>query len=49
MSFRKDYILSLKPDATSSYVTGETDEALNNLFSEILQNGVHGFCFSLYG
>jgi glucan 1,3-beta-glucosidase len=49
MSFRKDHILSLKPDTSTSYVTGETEEALNNLFAEILQNGVHGFCFSLYG
>jgi len=48
MSFRKDHILSLKPDTSSSYVAGETEEVLNNLFNEILQNGVHGFCFSLY-
>ncbi len=49
MSFRKDHILSLKPDTNTSYVAGETEETLNNLFAEILQNGVHGFCFSLYG
>ncbi len=49
MSFRKDHVYSLKPDTNTSYVTGETEEALNNLFAEILQNGVHGFCFSLYG
>ncbi len=49
MSFRKDHVYTLKPDANASYVTGETEEALNNLFAEILQNGVHGFCFSLYG
>ena len=48
MSFRKDHILSLKPETNFSYVTGETEEAINNLFGEILQNGVHGFCFSLY-
>ena len=48
MSFRKDYILSLKPDTNTSYVAGETEEVLTSLFSEILQNGVHGFCFSLY-
>ena len=48
MSFRKDYILSLKPDTNTSYVAGETEEVLTSLFGEILQNGVHGFCFSLY-
>lgn len=48
MSFRKDYILSLRPDTESSYVTGETEETLKDLFAEILENGVHGFCFSLY-
>lgn len=48
MSFRKDYTLSLRPDADSSYVAGETEEALQQLFAEIMQNGVHGFCFSLY-
>jgi glucan 1,3-beta-glucosidase len=48
MSFRKDHILSLKPETNFSYVTGETEEAINNLFGEILQNGVYGFCFSLY-
>ena len=49
MSFRKDHVYSLKPETNTSYVTGETEEALSNLFAEILQNGVHGFCFSLYG
>ncbi len=48
MSFRKDYALSFKQDTHNSYVEGETAAALNSLFSEILQNGVHGFCFSLY-
>jgi glucan 1,3-beta-glucosidase len=48
MSYRKDHILSLKPDSQSSYVKGESEETLKDLFAEILQNGVHGFCFSLY-
>jgi glucan 1,3-beta-glucosidase len=48
MSYRKDHILSLRPDSESSYVTGESEEALKDLFAEILSNGVHGFCFSLY-
>jgi len=49
MSFRKDHVYSLKPDTSNSYVAGETEEVIKNLFAEILQNGVHGFCFSLYG
>jgi exo-beta-1,3-glucanase (GH17 family) len=48
MSYRKDHILSLKPQTESSYVAGETEEVLKDLFKEILENGVHGFCFSLY-
>lgn len=48
MSFRKDHILSLRPDGESSYVAFESEESLRDLFLEILNNGVHGFCFSLY-
>lgn len=48
MSYRKDHVLSLKPDSQSSYVEGESEEVLKDLFAEILANGVHGFCFSLY-
>lgn len=48
MSYRKDHILSLRPGADTNYLSGESEEKLSELFSEILQNGVHGFCFSLY-
>jgi exo-beta-1,3-glucanase (GH17 family) len=48
MSYRKDHILSLKPDTHPDYVQGESEETLKDLFAEILANGVHGFCFSLY-
>ncbi len=48
MSFRKENILSLRPDSASSYVAGESEDTLKDLFAEIMQNGVHGFCFSLY-
>ena len=48
MSYRKEQILSLNPDSKASYVKGESEEALKDLFGEILANGVHGFCFSLY-
>ena len=44
MSYRKDQILSLQPESESSYVAGESEAALKELFAEILQNGVHGFC-----
>lgn len=48
MSYRKDHILSLQPETHTDYVQGESEETLKDLFAEILQNGVHGFCFSLY-
>jgi glucan 1,3-beta-glucosidase len=48
MSYRKEQLLSLKPDSQSSYVEGESETVLQDLFAEILANGVHGFCFSLY-
>ena len=48
MSHRKEYSLSFKQDVHASYVEGETELSLSNLFNEILQNGVHVFCFSLY-
>ncbi len=48
MSFNKEKLLSLKPDTHLSFVEGESEATLTDLFEEILQNGVHGFCFSLY-
>jgi exo-beta-1,3-glucanase (GH17 family) len=48
MSYRKEHILSLKPESESSYIAGESEESLKDLFKEILETGVHGFCFSLY-
>lgn len=48
MSYRKENIFSSHNLPEVSYLAGENEETLNNLFSEILQNGVHGFCFSLY-
>lgn len=48
MSFRKEHILSLRPEPGSSFIAGETEASLKDLFHEILQNGIHGFCFSLY-
>lgn len=48
MSYRKENIFSRQSMPEVSYLAGESEEALQNLFTEILQNGVHGFCFSLY-
>jgi exo-beta-1,3-glucanase (GH17 family) len=48
MSFRKEHILSLRPDHNIDYVSGESEETLRNLFAEILNGGVYGFCFSMY-
>lgn len=48
MSFRKEQLLSLQPDPAANMLAGESEASLTDLFHEILQNGVHGFCFSLY-
>lgn len=48
MSYRKENIFSSQNLAEVNYLAGETEEGLTNLFAEILQTGVHGFCFSLY-
>lgn len=48
MSYRKDNIFSLPVLPETSYLTGESEASLANLFEEILHTGVHGFCFSLY-
>jgi glucan 1,3-beta-glucosidase len=48
MSYRSDHILSMRPESEVSYVAGESEEMLKDIFTEILNNGVHGFCFSLY-
>lgn len=48
MSYRKENIFTAQHPAEVNYLAGETEEGLANLFTEILQNGVHGFCFSLY-
>lgn len=48
MSFKKEKLLSLKTDAYFSFTEDKSENELADLFEEILQNGVHGFCFSLY-
>jgi exo-beta-1,3-glucanase (GH17 family) len=48
MSYRSEQVLSLRTEISGSYITGETESSLKDLFAEILATGVHGFCFSLY-
>lgn len=48
MSYRKEKYLSIKNAGSENYVDGKSEEELNDLFHEVLNNGVHGFCFSLY-
>lgn len=48
MSYRKEKNFAGELIPVADYVTIASEEALNNLFADILQKGVHGFCFSLY-
>lgn len=48
MSYRKEQVGLFTINSNSSYVANEPESRLKNLFADILQNGVHGFCFSLY-
>ena len=48
MSYRVERYLSLAEINQEYYLLDKTDIEKNDLFHEILHNGVHGFCFSLY-
>ena len=54
MSYRKEKVLSTQEitdvlkNAGVAYPDAQAEEDLKHLFLEILQNGVHGLCFSLY-
>jgi exo-beta-1,3-glucanase (GH17 family) len=51
MSFREERYLTYKKsgDVTAlSYIDNEPDVDLNHLFREVLNDGIHGLCFSLY-
>ena len=51
MSYRKERFLKYKQSDILSelnYVDKMSDEDIYNLFHEVLNGGVHGFCFSLY-
>ena len=44
MSYRQHKILS----QTGADYSGKTPEQMSNLFQEVLENGMHGICFSIY-
>lgn len=48
MSYSKEHIYTEQALPEINYLAGKDETAVNNLFAEVLQNGVHGFCFSLY-
>lgn len=49
MSYRKEQYLSIKGAGSENYAAGKTEKELRDLFREVLDEGTHGFCFSLYG
>ncbi len=48
MSFRKERYLSIATAGEENFLSGKNEAEIKNLFSDIMENGVHGFCFSLY-
>lgn len=48
MSYRVERYLSLPEVNQEDYLCGKSEEETKNLFLEVLNHGVHGFCFSLY-
>ncbi len=48
MPNRAEQYLSLAKINQDNYTKGRTEAEKNDLFREILSNGVHGFCFGLY-
>lgn len=48
MSYRLERYLSIPEVDKENYLEGRTDSDKVELFAEIMHNGVHGFCFSLY-
>ncbi len=51
MSFRPDKVWSFKDSGfkrSQNYLENKSVDDVKNLFIELLQNGIHGFCFSMY-
>ncbi len=51
MSFRKEQYLSFKgtdTDSNINHLDELSEKEVDSLFHEVLEGGIHGFCFSLY-
>lgn len=51
MSFRADKVWSFKDsgfERSQNYLENKSEDDVKSLFIELLQNGIHGFCFSIY-
>jgi glucan 1,3-beta-glucosidase len=48
MSYRIEKYLSFPEVNQEHYLEGKSEAEIKSLFDEIMHNGVHGFCFSLY-
>lgn len=48
MSYRVEKYLSIEHVDQENYLEGKTVSDKKELFTELFQNGIHGFCFSLY-
>ncbi|MBK8969682.1 MAG: glycosyl hydrolase [Lewinellaceae bacterium] len=48
MSYRAERYLSLTGVNTENYLAGLSAQEIQDLFLEILNNGIYGFCFSVY-
>lgn len=51
MSFRADKVWSFKDsgfERSQNYLENKSVDDVKSLFIELLQNGIHGFCFSIY-
>jgi exo-beta-1,3-glucanase (GH17 family) len=51
MSFRKEKYLSFRESAnveSLEYINELSSEELKHLFTEVLNDGIHGFCYSMY-
>jgi len=51
MSFRKEKLLSYKEDGLTAhpgFYNDKSEEEIRNLFLEVLQDAIHGICFSAY-
>jgi len=48
MSYRPERAHALQHGNQQNYLSGKSEQEIKTLFAEVLQQGTHGFCFSLY-